>query len=227
MPTDDEGQPGRQRQRGEQSAAGRQLVQPGRLQIGRGGRDHDPIERSRLGVAATAVRVPQLDAARGEGVQVVPRLRQHLPVHVDRPHLPRPRHVGQQRRVVAGAGADLQHAAAGLRLQVLQHLRHQRRLARRADRHRRLGARAGRQARDERPVGVEQAQLRRAGVARRHLAPAAGAAQVLVDAMQKEVARRVPEGGDQVTATTAPRRRSVDRPLRRWPGWRQSSVVGP
>jgi hypothetical protein len=70
------------------------------------------------------------------GVQVPLRALGHICVDVDRGHLPlRAGKAGQQRRVVPGAGTDLQHSMPRTHLQLLQHPSYRPRRRRRADSH--------------------------------------------------------------------------------------------
>ncbi|MFO0930524.1 MAG: hypothetical protein U0736_26425 [Gemmataceae bacterium] len=90
---------------------------------------------ARLGEPQPAVGVNQAHRAIGQPGQVAGGVGEYLAVDVDRRH--RADDVRQQSGVVAGAGANLQHAQPRPQLQVFEHLRHQRRLAGRADRDRR------------------------------------------------------------------------------------------
>jgi hypothetical protein len=122
-------------QRRLQQPAFAELVEPGaRHVIGARGGDDAVVRRARR-VALVAVAVHDADGIRG-GTQRPPRRRGELPVEVDRDHAAAPADKClEERRVVAGARADLEHALALPQLERLEHRRHHLGLRRRADRH--------------------------------------------------------------------------------------------
>ena len=94
--------------RDDEAAAGRELVVE-RLRHGRRrGGDDDPVERRALGHAERAVADADVDASVSRALERPPRLLREFRDALDRDHLVG--ELGEQRRLVAGACADLEHA---------------------------------------------------------------------------------------------------------------------
>ena len=121
------------------SAAGLELApQRRRQRIGRAG-DDDGVERRLLGPTEMAVTVPDLDAGIALVLEALPRRPGKLLDDFDCEDVRR--QVSEDRRLIAGAAADLQDLPGGWQLQMLGHQRDDVRLGDRlpvADRKRRV-----------------------------------------------------------------------------------------
>src|SRR5262249_39258149 len=103
-------------------AAGTELRPPGGRDVPGADGDDDPVVRCVVGVADGAVGGGDVDVAAAGGVEGLAGVRGHLGVDVDRADVSGPAgQVGQQRGVVAGAGADLQDAVAGADIELVEH----------------------------------------------------------------------------------------------------------
>ncbi len=127
--------PGPQCQRQHQPPAGGELLGPGRRDVPGADRRDDPVVRRARRPAAAAVGVDDGHPAEPAAVQVLAGGGDDVGVQVHRADLAGPAgQLGEQRRVVAGARADLEHPVARLHAELLEHERHDRWLRRRADR---------------------------------------------------------------------------------------------
>ncbi len=117
-----------------QAARGPKLLPPGWGQLMRPhGRD-DAIIGSELGMTQCAIDADHLDAFVTGRSQMRPRRRDDVFVDVDRHHLALlAHHVGQEGRVVPGAGTDFQDALRRADIELLQHDGHDRWLRRGAE----------------------------------------------------------------------------------------------
>jgi hypothetical protein len=107
-----------------------QLLEPGDRHRTRAGGDDDPIIRSEVGDALAAIANDDASLRR-TSTQSAASAARDVGVNVDRDDAPAPAdQQGEQRRVIAGARADLKHAHALLELELLEHQRHDRRLRR-------------------------------------------------------------------------------------------------
>ncbi len=112
-----------QAQRHDQPACGNELPPPWRGEIPRPCGDDDPVERRAGGVGVGAVRADHVDLAVSGGGQAAAGLVDEIGVDVDGGDLTgRADQFLQERGVDAGRGADLQHAVAGVEVELFQHV---------------------------------------------------------------------------------------------------------
>jgi hypothetical protein len=106
-------------------ATGHQLLEPGRRDAADTDRRDDPVERAEPGCAAVPVGLQHGDARDAGPAERLDGVEYHVGLHVDA-HDRRTGDRGDQRGVVPGAGAHLQHPVPGPQPQRLEHLGHQR-----------------------------------------------------------------------------------------------------
>ncbi len=122
-------------QRQYQQTAGLKLVQPGRGDVPRPGRDDDPVERRAGRVAVAAVRAQDGDLVVACRRKARARACDEVGVDVDADHLAAGAdHLGHDGCVVASAGPDLENPVPRLETELVEHDRHHRWLGRRAHR---------------------------------------------------------------------------------------------
>src|SRR5262249_53737917 len=104
-------------ERHEQLSTSGQAIEPERSGVSGAGKRDDGVDLA--GIVVTAVAMDDFDLR--PRAKVVARLGGKLAVALDRNHTaPRPHDLGENGRVVAGAGADLQDPAAALPLEVVE-----------------------------------------------------------------------------------------------------------